>query len=125
MAEKREIYKCEECGNIIEVLHEAGGKLLCCGQEMKKLVPNKVDAAVEKHVPIIEKDGDMVTVSVGSVAHPMEESHYIEFIQLVTEARTYTAHLDPGKEPKASFDTKGDVVSARAYCNLHSLWKSA
>jgi len=88
-------------------------------------VANSVDAAVEKHVPVIEKKGDTVTVSVGSTLHPMEESHYIEFIQLVTEARTYTAYLNPGKEPKASFDAKGDVVSARAYCNLHSLWKSA
>jgi len=91
---------------------------------MKKLAPNTVDAAVEKHVPVIEKDGDTVTVTVGSILHPMEEKHYIEFIQLVTEARTYTAYLDPGKEPKASFDSKGEVVCARAYCNLHSLWKN-
>ncbi len=124
MAEKREIYKCDECGNIVTVLHASGGNLTCCGQEMKKLVANTVDAAVEKHVPIIEKEGDTVTVSVGRTLHPMEEKHYIEFIQLVTEARTYTAYLDPGKEPKASFDAKGEVVSARAYCNLHSLWKS-
>jgi len=124
MAEKREIYRCEKCGNIVEVLHAAGGNLICCGQDMTILVANSVDAAVEKHVPVIQKDGDTVTVSVGSTLHPMEEKHYIEFIQLVTEARTYTAYLDPGKEPKASFDAKGEVVSARAYCNLHSLWKS-
>lgn len=125
MAEKREIYKCEACGNIVEVLHASGGSLICCGQEMKHLVANSVDAAVEKHVPVIAKDGENVTVTVGSTLHPMEEKHYIEFIQLITEARTYTAHLDPGKDPKASFSVKCEVQSARAYCNLHSLWKSA
>lgn len=124
MTEKRGIYKCNECGNIIEVQHASGGKLICCGQEMELLIANTVDAAVEKHVPVIEKEGSQVTVSVGSTLHPMEEKHYIEFIQLITEARTYTAYLDPGKEPKASFDIKGEVAYARAYCNLHSLWKS-
>jgi len=125
MAEKRMIYKCNECGNVIEVLHASGGKLICCGQDMELLQANTVDAAVEKHVPVIEQEGDQVTVSVGSTPHPMEEKHYIEFIQLITEARTYTAYLDPGKPPKASFDIRGEIEYARIYCNIHSLWKSS
>ena len=124
MAQRGEVYKCDLCGNMVEVLHGGAGQLVCCGQPMTMQKENTVDAAVEKHVPVIEKSGDTVTVSVGSTLHPMEEKHYIEFIQLITEARTYTAHLDPGKEPKASFDIKGEVEYARAYCNLHSLWKS-
>jgi superoxide reductase len=124
MAEKRDLYKCELCGNIVEVLHASGGDLVCCGQAMKHLVPNTVDAAVEKHVPIIEKDGENYTVTVGSTLHPMTDEHYIEFIQLITKARTYTVHLDPGKDPKASFSVHCEVLSARAYCNLHALWKS-
>ena len=124
MAEKKEVYKCELCGNIVEVLHAAGGDLVCCGQAMKHLVPNTVDAAVEKHVPIIEKDGENYTVTVGSTLHPMTDEHYIEFIQLITKARTYTVHLDPGKDPKASFSVHCEVLSARSYCNLHALWKS-
>ncbi len=125
MAEQREVYKCEICGNIVEFLHGGGGKLVCCQQEMILQKENSVDAAVEKHVPIIEQNGTTCTVKVGSVPHPMEEKHYIEFIELLTEARIYRAYLDPGKQPEASFDVKGHVISARAYCNLHGLWKSA
>jgi superoxide reductase len=124
MAQLKEIYKCEKCGNIVQVLHGADGKLICCGQEMTQLIENTVDAAVEKHVPVIEKSGNTYTVKVGSVPHPMEEKHYIEFIELITEARVYRAHLNPGKPAEASFDIKGEVLFARAYCNLHGLWKS-
>ena len=85
---------------------------------------NTVDAAKEKHVPIIEKKGNTYTVKVGIVAHPMEENHYIEFIELQTEARIYHAFLDPGKKPEAAFDVNGKVLGARAYCNIHGLWKS-
>jgi len=124
MAERREIYKCEICGNIVEVLHGSDGALICCGQEMKKLEANTVDAAKEKHVPVIEKKGDTYTVQVGSVEHPMEEKHYIEFIELHTEARVYRAYLSPGKRPLASFDIHGKVTGAMEYCNVHGLWKS-
>ena len=124
MAERREIYKCEQCGNIVEVLHGAGGKLMCCGQEMALLKENTVDAALEKHIPVIEQDGTRVTVKVGSVPHPMQEEHYIEFVELITEARVYRAFLDPGKDPSASFDVQGTVLGAREYCSLHGLWKS-
>ena len=124
MTQLKEIYKCEKCGNIVQVLHGADGKLICCGQEMTLLKENTVDAAVEKHVPVIEKSGNTYTVKVGSVPHPMEEKHYIEFIELITEARVYRAHLSPGKPAEASFDIKGEVLFAREYCNMHGLWKS-
>ena len=124
MAQQREIYKCEKCGNIVEVLHGAGGKLNCCGEEMALLKENTVDAAVEKHVPVIEKNGNIYTIKVGQVAHPMEENHHIEFIELLTEARVYRACLTPGKPAEAAFDINGDVKGARAYCNMHGLWKS-
>ena len=124
MAQLKEIYKCDSCGNMVQVVHSASGNLTCCGQEMTLLKENSVDAAVEKHVPVVEKSGSTVTVKVGSVAHPMEESHYIEFIELITEARVYRAQLNPGKPAEASFDINGEVQCARAYCNLHGLWKS-
>ncbi|MCP4629034.1 MAG: desulfoferrodoxin [bacterium] len=124
MTKLREVYKCGECGNIVEVAHAAGGKLICCGQDMTLLQENSVDAALEKHVPVIEKSGSVVTVKVGSVAHPMEENHYIEFIELHTASRVYHAHLKPGKTAEASFDINADVRYARAYCNLHGLWKN-
>jgi len=125
MAQKKEIYKCQICGNVIEVLHGGAGSLVCCNQPMQLLRENSVEAAVEKHVPVIERSGTSYTVKVGSVAHPMEEKHYIEFIELMTDARVYRAFLDPGKKPEASFEANGAVLGARAYCNLHSLWKSA
>jgi superoxide reductase len=125
MANRNEIYKCEICGNIVAVLHASDGELYCCGKEMTLLKENSVDAAKEKHVPVIEKNGNTYTVKVGSVAHPMEEKHYIEFIELLTEARVYRAFLSPGKKPEAVFDVHGKVLGARAYCNVHGLWKSA
>ena len=99
MAQRNEIYRCELCGTIVVVLHGSDGELVCCGREMVLLKENSVEAAQEKHVPVIEHKGSTYTVQVGSVAHPMEEKHYIEFIELVTEARVYRAFLDPGKKP--------------------------
>jgi superoxide reductase len=125
MAEQRQIYKCEKCGNIVEILHAGEGALVCCGEEMALLHANSIDAAQEKHVPVIEKKGATYTVKVGSVPHPMEKEHYIEFIELMTEARVYRAYLDPGKKPEASFDVQGEVLGAREYCNVHGLWKNA
>ena len=122
MTQKKDIYKCGECGNIVEVIHGSSGNLICCKQNMTLLKPNSVDAATEKHLPVIEQKGTTVTVKVGSTAHPMEENHYIEFVEVLTEARVYRAYLDPGKQPEASFDIKGKVQWARAYCNLHGLW---
>ena len=126
MADLMGIYKCEVCGNIVEVVHSGGGELVCCGQPMNLLVENSVDAATEKHVPVIEKSDDVVKVKVGSVAHPMEEKHYIEWIELILDGQVWRQVLSPGDAPEATFcvcATPDAAISARAYCNLHALWK--
>ncbi len=124
MAEQLQVYKCEVCGNIIEVLHAGAGELVCCGQPMKLIKENTVDAAKEKHVPVVEKAADGFKVKVGSVAHPMEEKHYIEWVELLVDGKAYRQFLKPGQAPEATFCVKGDKVSAREYCNLHGLWKA-
>jgi superoxide reductase len=124
MAERLEIYKCDLCGNIIEVLHGGGGELVCCGQPMNLLAENTVDAAKEKHVPVVEKTADGVKVSVGSVAHPMEEKHYIEWIEIVAGGKSYRQFLNPGEAPEATFKVDAEDVAAREYCNLHGHWKA-
>jgi superoxide reductase len=124
MAEKLQVYKCEACGNIVEVLHGGGGELVCCGEPMKLLVENTVDAAKEKHVPVIEKVDGGVKISVGSVAHPMEESHYIEWVEIIADGEAYRQFLNPGEAPEATFCIKADQITAREYCNLHGLWKA-
>ena len=124
MAEQLEIYKCDACGNIVEVLHGGGGELVCCGESMELFIENTVDAAKEKHVPVIEKTADGFKVAVGSVAHPMEEKHYIEWIEVIAGGKTYRQFLKPGEEPEATFCVDADQVTAREYCNLHGLWKA-
>ena len=124
MTNRLEVYKCEHCGNIVEVLHAAGGQLVCCGEPMKLIVENTVDASKEKHVPVIEKTTDGYKVSVGSVLHPMEEKHYIEWIELLADGKILRAYLKPGDTPVAEFCTSASQVTAREYCNLHGLWKS-
>ena len=123
MTERRQIYKCEACGNIVEVIHEAGGELVCCGEPMQLFVENTVDAAKEKHVPVKEKTPDGVKVKVGSVPHPMEEEHYIEWVEIIVDGKAYRQFLKPGGSPEATFDIKAEKVTAREYCNLHGLWK--
>jgi superoxide reductase len=125
MAEKLQIFKCEVCGNMVEMVHEGQGELTCCGQPMKLFVENTVDAAKEKHVPVKEKAAGGMTVKVGSVPHPMEEKHYIEWIELVSAdgTKAYRQFLKPGQTPEAFFPVDGDF-SAREYCNLHGLWKA-
>jgi len=123
MAKKLEIYKCDMCGNIVEVLHGGQGKLVCCGQEMKKLDENSTDAAKEKHVPVIEKIDGGYRVVVGSTPHPMEEKHWIEWIQLIAGEKTFRTFLNPGEAPEAVFKTDERSVSAREFCNIHGLWK--
>jgi len=122
MAEREQVYKCEICGNIVEVLHGGKGQLVCCGQPMKLLTENTVDAAKEKHVPVIEKIEGGWRVKVGAVPHPMEEKHYIEWIALYAEGRVQRKFLKPGDEPQADFLCKADKVAAKEYCNLHGLW---
>jgi superoxide reductase len=124
MTARLQIYKCELCGNIVEVLHEGKGALVCCGQEMKLLVENTVDASREKHVPVIEKTPGGVKVRVGSAPHPMEEKHYIEWIELLADGKAYRQFLKPGDLPEAEFAVSASRISAREHCNLHGLWKS-
>jgi superoxide reductase len=124
MTEKLQIYKCEVCGNIVEMLHAGAGQLICCGQPMTLFKENTTDAAKEKHVPVIEKTPTGFKVKVGSVAHPMEEKHYIEWIEVIADGKAYRAFLKPGEAPEASFDIKAEKVTAREYCNLHGLWKA-
>lgn len=124
MSQLREVYKCDQCGNMIEIVHAGPGGLSCCDQPMKQLKENSVDAALEKHIPVLSLNGTTAAVKVGSVAHPMDPDHYIEFIELLTAARVYRAELNPGKAPEASFDIHGEVIAVRAYCNKHGLWKN-
>ena len=124
MAEKLQIYKCQKCGNIVEVLHGGAGTLVCCGEDMTLYKANTVDAAREKHVPVIEKTATGLKVKLGSVPHPMEEKHYIEWIELIADGRSYRQFLNPGDAPEADFAIQADNVTARAYCNIHGLWKA-
>ncbi len=125
MAKQLEVYKCDLCGNIVEVLHAgAGDQLTCCGQAMKLLKEGSSDGATEKHVPVIEKTPTGYKVSVGSVAHPMTAEHYIEWIELLADGKSYFAFLKPGDAPVAEFCINASNVHAREYCNLHGLWKA-
>jgi superoxide reductase len=124
MAARLEVYKCEHCGNMVEMIHAGGGELVCCGSPMMLLKENSVDAAKEKHVPVIEKTTDGYKVTVGSVAHPMEEKHYIEWIELVADGKAYRQFLNPGDAPEATFCITASKVTAREFCNLHGLWKA-
>jgi superoxide reductase len=124
MTQKNGVYKCSLCGNIVEVLHVGAGELVCCGQDMELLTENTVDAAKEKHVPVIEKVENGYKVRVGSVPHPMEEKHWIEFIELIADGKVYRQDLNPGDTPEAFFCVDADQVTAREFCNLHGLWKA-
>ena len=119
-------YKCSHCGNIIAYVEDKGPKVICCGEEMNELVPKTADSAVEKHVPVVEVEGNLVKVIVGSTLHPMAEEHSIQWIALETEQGSQIKYLKPGQEPTVTFAlTPGDkVVAAYEYCNLHGLWKA-
>lgn len=125
MIELKQIYKCSVCGNIVEVLHAGGGELVCCGKPMEFLKENTVDASLEKHVPVIEKTSQGIKVKVGSIPHPMEEKHYIEWIEIIVDGKSYRQFLKPGDKPEAEFEVTAEKIEAREYCNLHGLWKSA
>jgi superoxide reductase len=124
MTKRLEVYKCEVCGNIVEVLHTGAGELVCCNQPMRLFEENTTDAATEKHVPVIEKRDGEVRVKVGDVAHPMEDTHFIEWIQLIADGTAYRRFLEPGDPPEAVFAISAEKVAAREYCNLHGLWKA-
>ncbi len=121
--ERLQIYKCEKCGMIVEVLHGGAGSLVCCGQPMTQLAENTTDAAKEKHVPVVEAVAEGTKVTVGSVAHPMEDAHYIELIELIDGSAVYRKHLKPGDAPEAVFSVKSEGAVVRAYCNIHGLWR--
>ncbi|MBC8525251.1 MAG: desulfoferrodoxin [Candidatus Cloacimonetes bacterium] len=125
MTKRMEIYKCDICGNIVEMLHGGKGELICCGKPMKLMKEKTEDSAVEKHVPFIKKEDRKVIVKVGeNTAHPMEEKHYIEWIELLVDGKSYKQFLNPGDKPEAEFYVEGKEISAREYCNIHGLWKS-
>lgn len=125
MTKLLQVYKCEVCGNMTEVIHAGDGELSCCGQPMKLMKEGMSDGALEKHVPVIEKWKNGYHVKVGSARHPMEEKHHIEWIELIVDGASYKRYLSPADEPEAFFDEiTGDNVIAREYCNLHGLYKS-
>ncbi len=126
MAKKGKIYRCEICGNIVEVLHEGPGTLVCCGKEMVEMSEKSEDQGLEKHVPVVEVVDGIAKVKVGDVPHPMEETHYIEFIQLIVDDFVYTKYLKPGDLTEVEFKLPEEYtkISAREYCNIHGLWKS-
>jgi len=121
--ERLNVYKCALCGNIVEVMHVGGGPLSCCGQPMDLLAENTTDAATEKHVPVVEQIDGGFLVKVGSVAHPMAQEHYIQWIELIADGKCYSQFLSPGDPPEATFQLDATSVTARAYCNLHGNWE--
>lgn len=122
MAERFQIYKCEVCGNIVEVLHAGAGELVCCEQPMKLMEAKTEDVGKEKHVPVIDKTDQGILVKVGSVPHPMEEKHYIEWIVITTDRGIFRKFLNPNEKPEAEFKIKEVIQVAREYCNIHGLW---
>ena len=125
MTAQKQIYRCTTCGNIIEVLHAGEGELVCCGQPMELLQEKTADVGQEKHVPVIETTASSIKVRVGDVPHPMEEKHYIEWIELIADGNSYRKFLKPGDKPEAEFEIKPQKVTARESCNVHGLWKSS
>jgi len=119
----KQIYKCNVCGNIVEVLHAGAGELVCCGEAMQFMQEKREDVGQEKHLPVIEKTSGKVTVKVGSIPHPMEDNHYIEWVEVVSDGKAYRQFLKPGDSPEATFDIKAGKITAREYCTLHGLWK--
>jgi len=125
MTELRQIYRCNVCGNIVEVIHTGVGQLVCCGQPMELLTEKTADVGLEKHVPVIERIGNKVKVKVGSVPHPMEQNHYIEWIEIIADGKICRKFLKPGEKPEAESETLAEKMEAREYCNIHGLWKSS
>jgi superoxide reductase len=124
MTQKREVYKCNFCGNIVEVLHPGVGELVCCGQPMEKMnEKSQEEGLTEKHLPVVETDGQKITVKIGSVPHPMEEKHFIEWIEVETADECLRQFLKPGGKPEAEFAISATDFEVRAYCNVHGLWK--
>lgn len=124
MIKQLEVYKCFTCGNVVEVMFAGGGTLACCDSPMKLMKEGETDGAMEKHVPVIEKTANGYKVKVGSVTHPMEAAHWIQWIELIADGRSYHKFLNPGDAPEAEFCIQATTVTAREFCNLHGHWKS-
>jgi len=124
MTELKQVYRCNVCGNIVEVLHAGVGRLVCCGQPMELLTEKTEDVGLEKHVPIIKRLNGRIEVKVGSVLHPMEEKHHIEWIEIIADGMVCRKFLKLGDRPEAEFETTAKKLEAREYCNIHGLWKS-
>jgi superoxide reductase len=124
MPNRYEIFKCEICGNIVEILHGGVGQLVCCGQPMSSIEPKKEEQGYEKHLPVIENTDKGVRVKVGSIPHPMEEQHFIELIEIITPAGIMRKYLNPGEKPEAEFKTTDKIIETREYCTVHGLWSA-
>ncbi len=124
MTKNLQVYKCNICGNIVEVLHSGVGELVCCGQPMELLKEKTEDIGQEKHIPVIEKIENGIKVKVGSITHPMEEKHYIEWIEIIADGKVCRKSLKSGDAPEAIFEIKAERIEAREYCTIHGLWKS-
>ena len=125
MTKLKQIYKCETCGNIVEILHEGEGELVCCNKPMILMEEQIKDAAIEKHVPYIQRTTDGILVKIGqNQDHPMQEEHFIEWIELIADGESYRKYLKPGDKPQALFCITADSIQAREYCNIHGLWRS-
>ncbi len=124
MTKNLEVYKCNVCGNIVEVVHDGVGELVCCGQPMELLKAKSEDEGKEKHVPVIEQKNGKILVKIGSIPHPMEEKHHIEWIELIADGKAYRQFLNPGENPEAEFAVTARRIQAREHCNIHGLWAS-
>ena len=124
MTKINQIYKCPICGNIVTVIHEGAGELVCCGNPMHLFNANTTDASTEKHVPVVKKTENGIKVIIGETLHPMEPEHYIEWIEVIADGISYRKYLHPGEKPEAEFCIKAQQIEVREYCNLHGLWKS-
>lgn len=123
MTERLQVYRCGVCGNIVVVYHPGAGTLVCCGQPMQLLEEKSEEAGREKHVPVIEREAGRIRVKVGSIPHPMEENHYIEWIELLADDMVFVKFLKPGDKPEAEFEARAGKPAAREYCSVHGLWK--
>ncbi len=125
MTVQKQVYRCNVCGNIVEVLHAGRGELVCCGQPMELLQEKTADVGLEKHMPVVETTDIGIKVKVGSTPHPMEEKHYIEWVELIADSDIHRRFFRPGDKPEAEFEIRPQKVSAREYCTIHGLWKSS
>jgi superoxide reductase len=124
MAQQFEVYKCQHCGIIATIAHEGAGSMICCGEPMRLMKEGGTDGAKEKHVPVIEKTASGFKVKVGSAAHPMEADHWIEWIELLADGKSFRQFLKPGQLPEAEFNIRAEKATAREYCNKHGHWKA-